>query len=38
MMQEIPAHWILRAENSRFFFREVHEWLARWLAPPTSSH
>ncbi len=31
-------HWILRAENSRFFFREVHDWLARWLAPPTSSH
>jgi dipeptidyl aminopeptidase/acylaminoacyl peptidase len=25
-------HWILRAENSRFFYAEVHAWLARWLA------
>jgi dipeptidyl aminopeptidase/acylaminoacyl peptidase len=24
-------HWILNAENSRFFYREVKEWLARWL-------
>ncbi len=24
-------HWILRGENSRFFFGEVHGWLARWL-------
>ncbi|WP_396626420.1 S9 family peptidase [Luteitalea sp.] len=24
-------HWILRAENSRFFYREVHGWLAKWL-------
>jgi dipeptidyl aminopeptidase/acylaminoacyl peptidase len=24
-------HWILNAENSRFFYREVHEWLARYL-------
>jgi dipeptidyl aminopeptidase/acylaminoacyl peptidase len=26
-------HWILRAENSRFFYAEVHAWLAKWLAP-----
>ena len=25
--------WILRAENSRFFYAEVHAWLAKWLAP-----
>lgn len=30
-------HWILRAENSRFFYGEVHAWLARWLAPGVSS-
>jgi dipeptidyl aminopeptidase/acylaminoacyl peptidase len=30
-------HWILRAENSRFFYGEVHAWLARWLAPVVSS-
>ena len=24
-------HWILRAENSRFFYAEVHAWLAKWL-------
>jgi dipeptidyl aminopeptidase/acylaminoacyl peptidase len=24
-------HWILRGENSRFFYREVHAWLAQWL-------
>ena len=30
-------HWILNGENSRFFYREVHAWLARWLtAPPRS--
>jgi len=26
-------HWILKGENSRVFYREVHEWLARWLKP-----
>lgn len=30
-------HWILRGENSRFFYHEVHTWLARWLATPMSS-
>jgi dipeptidyl aminopeptidase/acylaminoacyl peptidase len=30
-------HWILRGENSRFFYREVQAWIARWLSsPPTS--
>lgn len=24
-------HWILRGENSRFFYAEVHAWLKRWL-------
>ena len=24
-------HWVLRGENSRFFYNEVHGWLARWL-------
>ena len=24
-------HWILKGENSKVFYREVHEWLARWL-------
>jgi dipeptidyl aminopeptidase/acylaminoacyl peptidase len=24
-------HWILRGENSRFFYSEVHGWLKRWL-------
>jgi len=26
-------HWILKAENSRFFYRELHAWLAKYLAP-----
>jgi dipeptidyl aminopeptidase/acylaminoacyl peptidase len=25
-------HWILKAEDSRFFYREVHAWLARYLS------
>ena len=24
-------HWITKGENSRFWFGEVHAWLARWL-------
>lgn len=24
-------HWILNGENSRYFYREVHGWIARWL-------
>jgi len=24
-------HWILKGENSRVFYREVHQWLAHWL-------
>ncbi len=24
-------HWILKAENSRFFYQEVHAWLKRWI-------
>ncbi len=30
-------HWILNGENSRFFYREVHGWLARWLSAPVRS-
>jgi dipeptidyl aminopeptidase/acylaminoacyl peptidase len=24
-------HWILKGEDSRYFYREVHAWLARYL-------
>jgi dipeptidyl aminopeptidase/acylaminoacyl peptidase len=24
-------HWILKGENSRVFYREVRDWMARWL-------
>jgi dipeptidyl aminopeptidase/acylaminoacyl peptidase len=24
-------HWVLKAKNSLFWYREVHAWLARWL-------
>jgi dipeptidyl aminopeptidase/acylaminoacyl peptidase len=24
-------HWILNGENSRFYYREVRDWIARWL-------
>jgi dipeptidyl aminopeptidase/acylaminoacyl peptidase len=26
-------HWILKGENSRYFYQEVHDWLGRWLTP-----
>jgi dipeptidyl aminopeptidase/acylaminoacyl peptidase len=26
-------HWILNAENSRVFYREVDNWLRRWVTP-----
>jgi dipeptidyl aminopeptidase/acylaminoacyl peptidase len=44
--QQIPSrliiwpdenHWILKGENSRFFYKEVAAWLARWLAQPAAS-
>jgi dipeptidyl aminopeptidase/acylaminoacyl peptidase len=32
-------HWILKGENSRLFYQEVHDWLARWLGPaPPVAH
>lgn len=34
-------HWILKGENSRYFYQEVHGWLKRYLddsAPVTSGH
>jgi dipeptidyl aminopeptidase/acylaminoacyl peptidase len=30
-------HWVLKGENSRFFYREVHTWLARHLGTEASS-
>jgi dipeptidyl aminopeptidase/acylaminoacyl peptidase len=27
------GHWILRGEDSRYFYGEVHAWLERWLQP-----
>jgi dipeptidyl aminopeptidase/acylaminoacyl peptidase len=24
-------HWILNAENSRFFYKQVADWLAKWI-------
>jgi dipeptidyl aminopeptidase/acylaminoacyl peptidase len=27
-------HWILKGENSRFFYAEVHAWLAKHLSVP----
>jgi dipeptidyl aminopeptidase/acylaminoacyl peptidase len=26
-------HWVLKGENSRFFYREVLGWVAKWLGP-----
>jgi dipeptidyl aminopeptidase/acylaminoacyl peptidase len=30
-------HWVLRGENSRFFYSEVHSWLAKWLEVDTNA-
>jgi dipeptidyl aminopeptidase/acylaminoacyl peptidase len=30
-------HWVLRGENSRFFYSEIHGWFARWLGGPAST-
>lgn len=30
-------HWVLKGENSRLFFTELHAWLARWLAPAATA-
>jgi dipeptidyl aminopeptidase/acylaminoacyl peptidase len=27
-------HWIMKGEDSRYWFGEVHAWLARWLKAP----
>jgi dipeptidyl aminopeptidase/acylaminoacyl peptidase len=24
-------HWVAKGENSVVFYREVHDWLAKWL-------
>ena len=26
-------HWVLKGENSRLFYQEIHAWLGRWLGP-----
>jgi dipeptidyl aminopeptidase/acylaminoacyl peptidase len=31
-------HWILKGENSRHFYREVHDWLGRWLQPGSAAN
>ena len=28
-------HWVLKGENSRFFYGEVQAWLEKWLEPQT---
>ncbi len=44
--QQIPSrliiwpeenHWILKGEDSRFFYREVAAWFARWLGAPAAT-
>lgn len=30
-------HWIQRGEDSRYFYKEVAAWLAKWLAEPSAS-
>jgi dipeptidyl aminopeptidase/acylaminoacyl peptidase len=30
-------HWILKGENSRFFYAEVHAWLAKYLSAPRAT-
>jgi len=29
-------HWVLRGEDSRYFYKEMAAWFARWLAEPQS--
>ena len=31
-------HWILKGENSRLFYSEVHAWLSRWLTDSGSTN
>jgi dipeptidyl aminopeptidase/acylaminoacyl peptidase len=28
-------HWILNPEDSRFFYSQVRDWLARWINGPS---
>ena len=30
-------HWVMRGENSRFFYGELHAWIARWLGSDGST-
>ncbi|MBA2732486.1 MAG: hypothetical protein H0U54_06305, partial [Acidobacteria bacterium] len=29
-------HWILKGENSKFFYQEVHAWLKKYLGAPNA--
>jgi dipeptidyl aminopeptidase/acylaminoacyl peptidase len=29
-------HWIVKPEDSRHFYEEVHSWLAKYLQPESS--
>ncbi|HET9530435.1 MAG TPA: prolyl oligopeptidase family serine peptidase, partial [Blastocatellia bacterium] len=31
-------HWILKGENSRFFYREVHAWLKKYIGDSESAN
>jgi dipeptidyl aminopeptidase/acylaminoacyl peptidase len=44
--QQIPSrliiwpeenHWVLKGEDSRFFYREMAAWFARWLSAPATT-
>jgi dipeptidyl aminopeptidase/acylaminoacyl peptidase len=44
--QQIPSrliiwpeenHWVLKGEDSRFFYKEVAAWFARWLSAPAAT-
>lgn len=30
-------HWILKGGNNRYFYREIHDWLGRWLGAPDAA-
>jgi dipeptidyl aminopeptidase/acylaminoacyl peptidase len=30
-------HWILKPENSRYWYKEVHDWLQKYLAPQSAT-
>ncbi|HLZ45404.1 MAG TPA: prolyl oligopeptidase family serine peptidase [Gemmatimonadales bacterium] len=30
-------HWVSRGEDSRFFYREIAAWFAKWLGQPAAT-